>query len=293
MSIVHAKSVTVADFTGTVTAHNSQGSTTTVAASDLARPSDWNSGHNQLFTLSGNTAGNSTVSGTNVILQGGNNITLSGTGSTIVIEGGGGGAGQTYNYFNPKDGYVQVAGAQGNATMHIQPMRAPNVTYDRWVVPFNVTNATNSTGTVTVSVGLALYTRNNSTLSMYDSTSGTFAVTFSGTVNNSTYSGLRYFTIGDTSSIPENQYYLGVWYRTTTGGANATVNQVLVSQMNSNFVGYFGSANNATNQYTRGLGHYSATFSTALPQSVAFSQINGTASIVLRQPMFYMVNGTF
>lgn len=70
MSIVHAKSVTVADFTGTVTAFNSQGSTTTVAASDLARPSDWNSGHNQLYTLSGNTAGNSTVSGTNVIWQG-------------------------------------------------------------------------------------------------------------------------------------------------------------------------------------------------------------------------------
>lgn len=50
MSVVHAKSVTVADFTGTVTAFNSQGSTTTVAASDLARPSDWNSGHNQLYT---------------------------------------------------------------------------------------------------------------------------------------------------------------------------------------------------------------------------------------------------
>lgn len=91
MTIVHAKSVTVADFTGTVTALNSQGSTTTVAASDLARPSDWNSGHNQLYTLSGNTTGNSTVSGTNVIFEAKAPFQLSGTGSTVVmgIEGHG------------------------------------------------------------------------------------------------------------------------------------------------------------------------------------------------------------
>lgn len=41
----HAKSVTVADWNGTVTVANSTGGTTTAAASDLARPSDWNSDH--------------------------------------------------------------------------------------------------------------------------------------------------------------------------------------------------------------------------------------------------------
>ena len=45
MPITHAKSNTIADWNGTVTLANSTGGTTTAAASDLVRPSDWNSGH--------------------------------------------------------------------------------------------------------------------------------------------------------------------------------------------------------------------------------------------------------
>lgn len=292
MGIFHPKSVTVGDMTGTVTVFGSGGATETAAASNLVRPSDWNSAHNLAFTLAGNTTLNSTVSGADLAIAGSGGISVGGSNGSLVISAQNA-AGLTYNYFNPQDGYVQVAGAQGNASMHFQPVRAPNVTFDRWVFPLVITNATNSTGTVTVSMSVGVYTRNNSTLSLYDSTSGSFAVTFSGTVNNSTYSGLRLFTISDVSSLPEDQYYVGIWSRTTTGGANATVNQYLASQANSAFAGYIGSAVNATMQYTRGLGHFSATFSTAMPQSVAFSQINGTASIVLRQPVFYMVNGTF
>lgn len=79
MPISHVKSDTIGDMTGTVTVMNSVGSTATVAATDLIRPSDWNSAHNQYLTLSGNTAGQSTISGTNIVLQGGDNITLSAT----------------------------------------------------------------------------------------------------------------------------------------------------------------------------------------------------------------------
>jgi len=46
VSVGHAKNVTVADWSGTVTVANSTGGTTTAAASNLARPSDWNSAHN-------------------------------------------------------------------------------------------------------------------------------------------------------------------------------------------------------------------------------------------------------
>lgn len=290
MSVSHAKSVTIGDFTGTVTVFGSTGGTETVAATNLVRPSDWNSGHVQEFTLSGNTAGNSTVSGTNVIWQGGNNVTLSGTGSTIVVQAG---AGEVQNYFNPQDGYVQVAGQQGQASMHIQPMKAPDVTFDRIAFPMVLTNATNTTGSMTVSMAIGFYTRNDSSLSLYHSASGSVAITYSGTVNNSTYSGLRNFTIGNSTSLPAGQYYVGIWSRSTTGGANGSASQYLASQVNSNFAGFYGSNTNATMQYTRGLGHYSATFSTAVPNSVAISEIRGTASIVLRQPVFYMVNGTF
>lgn len=83
MAISHVKSNIVPDWTGTVTIGNSTGGTQTVAATDLVRPVDWNSAHNQYYTLSGNTNGASTASGTNVVLSGGNNVTLVGGGATV------------------------------------------------------------------------------------------------------------------------------------------------------------------------------------------------------------------
>lgn len=104
MAISHAKSNTIGDFTGTVTILNSQGSTATANATDLIRPGDWNSVHNQVITLSGNTAGTSTFSGTNIVFEGGNNITLSGNtaagAATIVVSAGAGGGSQTFGMSN-------------------------------------------------------------------------------------------------------------------------------------------------------------------------------------------------
>lgn len=62
MAQFHVYSQTVADGTAT----------------SVVRPSDWNSGHQHIVTLTGNTAGVSTISGTNVIYQAGNNVTVSG-----------------------------------------------------------------------------------------------------------------------------------------------------------------------------------------------------------------------
>lgn len=76
-ALYHVKSNPIADFTGTVTAMNSAGSTVTRNATDLVRPSDWNSGHKMDVTISGNTSGQSTAAGvTNMVFQGGNNVTL-------------------------------------------------------------------------------------------------------------------------------------------------------------------------------------------------------------------------
>lgn len=49
----HAKSNTIADWSGTITVGNSTGGTSTAAASDLVRPSDWNSAHNITLNLTG------------------------------------------------------------------------------------------------------------------------------------------------------------------------------------------------------------------------------------------------
>lgn len=81
MAVSHVYNQTVADGTAT----------------SVVRPSDWNSAHNQFLTLSGNTAGQSTVSGTNVVFQGGNNITLSAStaagAATVVVSAANGGGG--------------------------------------------------------------------------------------------------------------------------------------------------------------------------------------------------------
>lgn len=83
MAVSHVKSNTVADWTGTVTVGNSTGGTQTIAATNLVRPSDWNSVHNQFYTLSGNTNNASTASGTNVVFQGLGGATLVGSTGTI------------------------------------------------------------------------------------------------------------------------------------------------------------------------------------------------------------------
>lgn len=73
MAIKHVFSNAIADGTNT----------------NIVRPSDWNSGHNLIYALSGNTAGSSQVSGLDVIFKGGNNITLSAdtANSQLVISG--------------------------------------------------------------------------------------------------------------------------------------------------------------------------------------------------------------
>ena len=71
MAVSHYKTVTVADGTAT----------------SVVRPSDWNSAHIQYMTLGGNTAGASTLSGSNIVLAGGSNVTLSAAGSTVSVVG--------------------------------------------------------------------------------------------------------------------------------------------------------------------------------------------------------------
>lgn len=87
MAVSHIFSNAIADFTGTFTGFNSQGSTTTIAATNIVRPSDWNSAHNQFYTFTGNTTGNSTASGTNVIFAGSGGVSVGGSTGSVVISG--------------------------------------------------------------------------------------------------------------------------------------------------------------------------------------------------------------
>ena len=288
MAVSHVKSDTIADFTGTITGFNSQGSTTTIAATDLVRPADWNSAHNQFYTLTGNTIGNSTASGTNVLFAGSNGIVVGGSTGTVVfqrrIESG-------HNPFAP--GVEIVYGQQGQASCHVQPLTndAP-FQFDRIVLGWAGSAASNSSFSATVSIAVGLYTNNANTLSVFASTSTSYAITASGTVGSySLWAGPRNVTIPWTSTITQD-VWLGVWSRTTTaGGAGFTFNQGLASQPNSAFSGILGAASAASVQSRVGFGQYAST-STTLPSSIPISTIIGTASIGLRPPVFFFGSGT-
>lgn len=216
-------------------------------------------------------------------------ISLSTNGSTISI---GAPAQITYSRFDPLPEPLQVQGQIGQGSLHLQPFQAPNFQFDRAYMGFIVTNATNTTGTLTASLWLGLYTRNSSSLSLVDSASASFAVTYSGTVNNSTYAGIRNFSFGWTNTMSANDYWLGVLSRTTTAGANASISGMHHSQFASHHSGVFGAAVNATNHFKMGLGVYSSTTS-AMPNSIAFNSIMGTNSQHLRIPIVRFLSQSF
>ncbi len=227
------------------------------------------------------------------VLSAGNGISISTTGSTVVFQAAGGGAAKTFSYFNPQDAYALAAGQHGQGTVHIQPGQLPNVQFDRVAMPMVISNATNSSGSQTASFHFGIYTRTASTLSLMSSVSTSFAVTQSGTAGSySLFGGQRLLTMGFTGTLLEDQYYFGIMSRTSSGGANASMSQLVASQISSNFSGIVGQASNATDQQTRGLGYFSAS-SSALPVSIAFTQIRGTGAMALRQPSFYLVSQTF
>lgn len=291
------------------------------------------------WNLVGNTDGTTGTTLTTeapIYLQGGNNITLSGNSNTIVISAGAGGgttnqtgpniaaggstitsgtvvfsnangvsfglngstmtasviANNTYDGWPPYADLPMVAGQQGQGTLFFEPEHCPYYFQDRVGVPVAYSNATNSTGSVTLSYWVGFYTQNVSTLSLASSTSFSTNFTFSGTVASySLFSGMRLLTFPWSLTVAEQEIYIAQLSRSTTGGANASVSQMLVSQVNSNFVGFFGQSHNTTQQYTLGQGVYTAT-TAALPNSVAFSQIRGSDSIAFRAPAIMFINGT-
>lgn len=109
MSLFHAYSQTVADGTAT----------------SVVRPSDWNSAHIQGMSLSGNVGTLTTVSGSDIVFMGGNNVTLSGSqgagAATVLIHGPAGGAGATESFYQPEMYGGTVTQANANGSMLFRP----------------------------------------------------------------------------------------------------------------------------------------------------------------------------
>lgn len=237
-------------------------------------------------------AGGSTNTVSQLVFSNANNVSFGLDGSTITATATVSSTPAfTYPYFNPYDAYVQVTGVLGSNSLYFQPFQCPNVQFDRLAIPVYLSYTTNFSATLSFYWGL--YTRNGSTLNLLTdvSTAAGSQLSFS-TANSSLYHGIRLFTAGITETLTEGQYYAALMSRITTAGSAQSLSNLVVSQQNSSFSGIFGAASNATVQYTRGLGRYSATTAN-LPAAVALSEIQGNSSAFIRPPLFYVVSQTF
>jgi len=275
VSIIHVKSNTVGDFTGTVTVHNSQASTVTIAATDLIRPADWNSEHNQYYTLSGNTNNASTASGTNVVLQGLGGVTLVGSTGTIGISG----YSEAMNYeqmigTNVRAFANQSSTSLGQNSLYIQPviLERPG-SFICMKLPVLVTNSSSavSSGQKGQTISVAAYSRVNrdvthtgyTQLTQFWSSTYTIAASYSsnaswamslitGIGNSTSYNtltassagvnlssslhGARELIIPVSSSFSAGEYWMGII--NSTSGAGTVGNVLNISNLIASYLTY-------------------------------------------------------
>ena len=248
--------------------------TASVAAPGAAAENNW-------FNLAGNTTGNTTASGSTILLSAGNNVTLSGTNNSVIrIDAGGGGF--TADVVAPYKDYIATAGQVGNNTVRFDPVIMPNFIWRSAGHFISCTNVSNSSGSFSLSMWMGIYTRTGGTLSIEASMSGSTAFTMSGTLGSwASYSGQRNFTIsGAATTITEGQKWVAFMSKTSSaaGGNNMTISNLVVSQSAQPWAIPFGVQLGVnTHQEVLGRGMYSLT-TAALPASLGFTDISGTAS---------------
>jgi hypothetical protein len=286
-------------FTSTTTAGTEIKATHNTAGLSMAIPAYLTAGGaGGGIAVQGNGAnGTATFSTGTLALHAGNNITLSTGAQAISIHGPspGGGAGITKSRFNPFVEAEATNSALGQSSLHFHPVPdAQNFQFDRMIFDVFVTQGTqtNSSASATLSMWAGIYTRNGNTLSLLASTSTSAQAIKSGILQNSNYIGPRLLTVGWTTTITSPDLWMAIGSATASAGANLlTLQQYVASDIGINFSGQWGVASNATIQNILGMGFYTANTG-AIPNSVAFSQINGTNSNAYRVPFYYFVSQT-
>lgn len=245
--------------------------------------------------------GNTTSSASSTVLAA-SNLSFSGMGvasvgmsaGAVIISVPAGGAGDTLSGWDPI-GFVGAAEiitfAWPQNFLRLYPFSAPNVQFDRVVIPLYNTNSSNSSGQHTLTFRIGIYTKNASTLSLLSSTSATTALTHSGTAGSySLFSGRRNFTIPWTVTLSESNYFIGLRFSSASAVANGSYSIFQASQLATDYLGIFGVAPATSDQFMLGLGQYSAT--SLMPNAIGFSDISGTPSSLHRAQAFYFASGT-
>lgn len=206
MQITHVKSNTVADATGTVTFWN--GTTTgSIAATNAVRPSDWNSQHALQFTLAGNTTGNSTVSGTNVIFNGAGGISIGGSNGSLMISGPSGGAAGSMSAWRPFElGNNTTFSALGQNTIYLQHfIPDENVAFSNmefWGRGSFASSTNNNSNVMTIRYGL--YSQETGANSTRMTLAGSSSVLFTSAYSSSTSAAMTFSGNGSSYTTGTN-----------------------------------------------------------------------------------------
>jgi hypothetical protein len=291
MAVSHVFSNTIADWTGTVTIGNSTGGTQTIEATKLVRPGDWNSAHNQFYTLSGNTNNASTASGTNVVLQGVGKVTMIGSTGTIGVSVANDVT--VSSRWNYPPGIYTALGAMGNGSLTVERMQIDDyMQATRLDVPFLVSLASSATantwGFAVTCIG-AIYTKNANTLSSLSSGSTSFSFSLASNTAGSTQvipHAVRPLSIPMNVTATPGEYYVAFGISTNTSSLGTATTalgntfSVMGGIIYTSAVPYVGNFTETTNTSTGlwgGHGVYSAAIST-IPPTISISAVNQTGS---------------
>lgn len=298
MQITHALSLTVADATGTATIWNGT-TTSTIAATGVPRPGDWNAKHALQFTFGGNTTNASTVSGTAVPFAGTGGISIGGSNGSVLFSVGQNATVSTYVPYFPASTSSQTLGAKGTSTASALVFPVPvyeDIAFNAMRILYSASYVTSTiSGQQSISSGWGLYTNNAGTLSQISSGSFSLAMTVSSvsaTINLPTSTNTAGYTTGSLTitttaqgqsligtagnrvadlvfggsvSLSPGLYYVGLHQRQSTSSANIGISTGLIGNaMNAtSAVGALGSSTaafSATPNYHLGAhGFYTST----------------------------------
>jgi hypothetical protein len=139
---------------------------------------------------------------------------------------------------------------------------------------------------------MGIYTRNGSTLSLASSGSQSFSFSNSSNNNTTAFTGYRNLTVPiNVNGLPQDAW-IAIMTQTASANTNAwTASNMLFAGAQAPLAGLLGSSAPASQQPILGLGVFSVS-SAALPNSMAFSALQGTGSAAVLVPAVAFHNVT-
>jgi hypothetical protein len=252
------------------------------------------------FYATSNTTQSSsgTINLDSIIFQGAGVASVGVSNGSVVISVPAAAGAATRSMYEPQQLWSAIMTDMRNGTIHIMPLfgleGALSVSRFNMFGQLSISSSSNSSHAGVISAYMGIYTRNNSTLSL--ASSGSQSYQWTNTSNNSTSvlaGSVRAISVPITINASNGDYWAAIMVRTSTTNANwFTYFHLMPHRHESAYQGVIGEAANNTRQMAPGWGQFSAS-STALPASMAFSEISGSSGTILhRFPYCNFVNFT-